>query len=601
MKKILSIFVLIGLAAGLSSGPVNVWAMKKIGGEKIKAKTEDLISHRIEKKAEGESLSSASKEKLVKDIAPEFQFIQPKTGEKLKGKFEIKGRVKDADSVEIYYQLSGAILPVYLGKAQSKEKDVWEYSWDTNLSPNGNYELFAKINNKYGEYESSRINIEIENQAPQDQEKENKLKEEISQASHEIEKQEEEISAVKEKTKEKITEEIKKVAEEAKRAAPEEKKKIIESEVDKSVQEASEVVAEGIEELAKKTEEEKMTKEEITKKKEEKEEIDNKIKSVQKKMEASSETTSKKIIKEVLKSHQKKKEKINKELEAAENKLGEIKKEKEKKIKEIIKAIEDVSKPLEAVQPTSTVFKTKKEAKTKINPLLKSLEEKVVKKTAEKIKKEAILVKDSDNDGLSDKEEIAIGTNPFNPDSDRDGFLDGDEYVAGFNPLKPGPAGKIVYQNPKRVLPQKTDIYRVEKVETVSLPQGGKGLKFSGRGLPNSFITLFIFSKPIVVVVKTDSSGHWEYTLDKPLDDGQHTVYATLTDNQGQIKARSETFVFVKKGGNVFRILETPAEAVSPVKKLRGPFTILILSIVILCLAIALIIIDVLARKRRNV
>jgi len=601
MKKILSIFVLIGLVAGLSSEPVNIWAMKKIGGKEIKAGTEDLIPHQPKEKAEGGEVSSTPRGKAVEDIAPEFQFIQPKTGEKLKGKFEIKGRVKDANSVEVYYQLSGAILPVYLGKAQSKEKDIWEYSWDTNLSPNGNYELFVKINNKYGEYESSRINIEIENQVPYDQEKENKLKEEISQVSHEIEKQEEEISTVKEKTKKEITEEIKKIAEEAKKAIPEEKKKIIESEVDKSLQEASEVVAEGIEELAKKTEEEKITEEEITKKEKEKEKIDNKIKSVQKKLKTSPGTTSKKIIKEVLKSHQKEKEEINKQLEAAKSKLGEIKKEKEKKINEIIKAIDNVSKPLEAVQVTSTVFRTKKAAKIKINPLLKNLEEKIEKKTAEKIKKQTILVKDSDNDGLSDKEEIAIGTNPFNPDSDKDGFLDGDEYVAGFNPLKPGPAGKIVYQSPKRVLPQKADIYKVERVEVVTLPQGGKGLKFSGRGLPNSFITLFIFSKPIVVVVKTDSNGHWEYTLDKPLGDGQHTVYATLTDNQGQIKARSETFVFVKKGENVFRILETPAEAVSPVEKLRGPFTILILSIVILCLTIALIIIDVLARKRRNV
>jgi len=601
MKKILSIFVLIGLVAGLSSGPVNIWAMKKIEGKEIKVGTEGLIPHQLKEKTEGEKIPSTLRGKVVKDIAPEFQFIQPKTREKLKGKFEIKGRVKNADSVEIYYQLSGAILPVYLGKAQSKEKDIWEYSWDTNLSPNGNYELFVKISNKYGEYESSRINIEIENEVPHDQEKENKLKEKISQVRQEVEKQEEEISTAKEEIKKEATEEIKKVAEEAKKAIPEEKKKIIESEVDKSVQEASKVVAEGIEELAKKTEEEKMTEEEITKKEKEKKKIDNKIKSVQKKLETSPVTTSKKIIKEVLKSHQKEKEEINKQLEAAKSKLGKIKKEKEKKINEIIKAIDNVSKPLEAVQVTSTVSETKKMAKRKVGALLEDLEKKVKEKTAEKIEKQTILVKDSDNDGLSDKEEIAIGTNPFNPDSDGDGFLDGDEYVAGFNPLKPGPAGKIVYQSPKKVLPQKTDIYKVERVEVVTLSQGGKGLKFSGKGLPNSFITLFIFSKPIVVVVKTDSSGHWECTLDKPLGDGQHTVYATLTDNQGQIKARSETFVFVKKGENVFRILETPAEAVSPVEKLRGPFTILILSIVILCLTIALIIIDILARKRRNV
>ncbi|HDH99328.1 MAG TPA: hypothetical protein ENF68_01435, partial [bacterium] len=93
MKKILSIFVLIGLVAGLSSEPVNIWAMKKIGGKEIKAGTEDLIPHQPKEKAEGGEVSSTPRGKAVEDIAPEFQFIQPKTGEKLKGKFEIKGRV----------------------------------------------------------------------------------------------------------------------------------------------------------------------------------------------------------------------------------------------------------------------------------------------------------------------------------------------------------------------------------------------------------------------------------------------------------------------------------------------------------------------------
>ena len=42
---------------------------------------------------------------------------------------------------------------------------------------------------------------------------------------------------------------------------------------------------------------------------------------------------------------------------------------------------------------------------------------------------------DSDNDGLSDKEEVNIyNTNPTNPDSDSDGYLDGEEIKNGYNP-----------------------------------------------------------------------------------------------------------------------------------------------------------------------
>jgi hypothetical protein len=45
---------------------------------------------------------------------------------------------------------------------------------------------------------------------------------------------------------------------------------------------------------------------------------------------------------------------------------------------------------------------------------------------------------DSDDDGLTDGEEIAIGTDPFDPDTDDDGLSDGDEVnVHGTDPLDP--------------------------------------------------------------------------------------------------------------------------------------------------------------------
>ena len=42
---------------------------------------------------------------------------------------------------------------------------------------------------------------------------------------------------------------------------------------------------------------------------------------------------------------------------------------------------------------------------------------------------------DSDEDGLSDADEIGHGTDPDNPDSDNDGFSDGDEIAQGADPL----------------------------------------------------------------------------------------------------------------------------------------------------------------------
>lgn len=45
---------------------------------------------------------------------------------------------------------------------------------------------------------------------------------------------------------------------------------------------------------------------------------------------------------------------------------------------------------------------------------------------------------DTDDDGLSDEDEVVLGTDPANPDSDGDGLLDGFEVDNGFDPLVPG-------------------------------------------------------------------------------------------------------------------------------------------------------------------
>ena len=42
---------------------------------------------------------------------------------------------------------------------------------------------------------------------------------------------------------------------------------------------------------------------------------------------------------------------------------------------------------------------------------------------------------DTDDDGLSDAEELSAGTDPWNPDTDGDGLLDGEEVARGTNPL----------------------------------------------------------------------------------------------------------------------------------------------------------------------
>lgn len=56
---------------------------------------------------------------------------------------------------------------------------------------------------------------------------------------------------------------------------------------------------------------------------------------------------------------------------------------------------------------------------------------------------------DDDNDGLTDAEEMAIGTDPRDPDTDNDGLLDGAEVrIHGTNPLNPDTDGDGVLDKP---------------------------------------------------------------------------------------------------------------------------------------------------------
>lgn len=50
---------------------------------------------------------------------------------------------------------------------------------------------------------------------------------------------------------------------------------------------------------------------------------------------------------------------------------------------------------------------------------------------------------DSDQDGLTNQEEKALGTDPYNPDTDGDGYSDGAEVRSGYDPLKPAPGDRF--------------------------------------------------------------------------------------------------------------------------------------------------------------
>jgi len=162
---------------------------------------------------------------------------------------------------------------------------------------------------------------------------------------------------------------------------------------------------------------------------------------------------------------------------------------------------------------------------------------------------------DSDGDGITDTDErVLFGTDPLRADTDGDGFTDGIEIIRGFDPLDAASEAVIVYKSPKETIgiAANENLKVLEIAPDIALSEVGEGsrvvqTRVRGTALPNSFITLYVFSTPTIVTVRTEADGSFEYTFSKELEDGEHQVFVALTDNTGDIVAQSEPFTFVKQ------------------------------------------------------
>jgi chitodextrinase len=217
---------------------------------------------------------------------------------------------------------------------------------------------------------------------------------------------------------------------------------------------------------------------------------------------------------------------------------------------------------------------------------------------------------DTDGDGMSDYDEISIyGTDPKMKDTDGDEISDDDEVLAGTNPLEKNIA-PVAYENPKTNTVFATtspEIFTVNTTEAILSPAIGGGASkvvgviFTGKALPNSFVTLYIFSTPIVVTIKADNDGQWEYIVDKELENGKHDIYLAMTESSGKIIAKSTPIPFVKSAeavslGSVLPIAEM---AVSTKQGfLGGSLTLITIGAIALLVIIGLITISII-RKRK--
>ena len=90
--------------------------------------------------------------------------------------------------------------------------------------------------------------------------------------------------------------------------------------------------------------------------------------------------------------------------------------------------------------------------------------------------------------------------------------------------------------------------YRVEKVELVkaNTPDKKDMIRFSGKAVPNTIVTLYIYSTPTIVVVTADAEGNWSYDMTQGLPNGDHEVYVAVTDATGKVSSYSEGIAFIK-------------------------------------------------------
>lgn len=182
---------------------------------------------------------------------------------------------------------------------------------------------------------------------------------------------------------------------------------------------------------------------------------------------------------------------------------------------------------------------------------------------------------DTDGDMVADFDEVQVyGTDPERKDSDGDGALDGEEIIARTDPRGDHSADlslseQVVDEDPRLAGVTRSDILEITQIERSNEFGPDTALRFAGSAPPHAFVTLFVFSDPMLRVAQANASGTWSLLLDETLPLGTHDAIVSLVDGKGRILARSLPVSFTKdlSGLVVAHTLDvnTPARSLVPV------------------------------------
>jgi hypothetical protein len=547
-----------------------------------------------------------------KTTTPSVEFLSPRNGAKISQEIEIEIRVEEATEIIFYAKRGGSLTPVYLGQGQLKDNNRWKFSWDTRQFPNGTHFLFAEISNQYGSYQSPEIKIIVQNQVEKTEESKTK-EQELRETKEQAEKIEQEVKREVKETENQANQQAEKIIKIVQEAGA-----ISSEEVKEQKPQIEEKIGQEIKEIANAIREEQQKTEELSKSLEAKKQVEQKLQKKQAELEKIEQTQASEFIKDTVEEIKQEKKEVIKQTEKLLEEIEEDIKIKEGQ-KQVAQSAQKINKQNLAIAIEEIVERVPahEQAREVVNQAaqimeqnLTAMEQRVRSQEKVKAELEKIMWLDSDSDGLPDILELEFNTDPFNPDTSGDGYLDGIVVALDLDPSMPITPEKVIFQDPRKVQPKRSDEFFVERAEIVfSEITQRQVLKIEGRGLPNTFINIYLFSLPTIITTRTDAYGRWVHELDKSLESGKHEIYIVLADHTGEITARSESFAFVKSGASILRLIpevwaqETDRgmeEIAPPHKMLRNSFFVLTISVIVLAISVAIVVVGFFTKRREK-